>query len=196
MYAHARRQVRVHRFGEQMDLVAPAEELVDQPYGIDLRAAAADIESFDGDCDAHGRIGSRSRLACPPKTRYSIRVPKTVGWWRRATSRYRKLPDFLIIGAQRSGTSTLYQYIARHPDVRGAFRKEVHYFDMHYDRGLDWYRACFPTRGFTGESSPSYLIHPEVPARVAAVLPDIKLIAILRNPVERAYSAYNRNVRR
>ncbi len=123
-------------------------------------------------------------------------MPKTPGLWRRLTARYRKLPDFLIIGAQRSGTSTLYQYLARHPDVRGAFRKEVHYFDIHYDRGLDWYRACFPFRGVTGESSPSYLVHPEVPARVRAVLPEVKLIAILRNPVERAYSAYQRNLRR
>jgi hypothetical protein len=112
------------------------------------------------------------------------------------TSRQRKLPDFLIIGAQRSGTSTLYQYVARHPDVRGAFRKEVHYFDTYFDRGLDWYRANFPFNGFTGESSPSYLVHPDVPARVKAALPEVKLIAILRNPVERAYSAYNRNVRR
>jgi hypothetical protein len=123
-------------------------------------------------------------------------MPKTPGWWRRATSRYRKLPDFLIIGAQRSGTSTLYQYIARHPDVRGAFRKEVHFFDTYYDHGLDWYRACFPFHGFTGESSPSYLVNPDVPVRVAEVLPNVKLIAILRNPVERAYSAFNRNIRR
>jgi len=123
-------------------------------------------------------------------------MARTAGWWRRATSRYRKLPDFLIIGAQRSGTSTLYQYVARHPNVRGAFRKEVHYFDWYYDRGLDWYRANFPFKGLTGESSPSYLVHADVPARVKTVLPDVKLIAILRNPVERAYSAYNRNVRR
>jgi hypothetical protein len=122
-------------------------------------------------------------------------MAKTPGWWRRATSRHRKLPDFLIIGAQRSGTSTLYQYISRHPDVRAAFRKEVHYFDTYYDRGLGWYRACFPFRGFTGESSPSYLAHPEVPSRIASALPDVKLIAIVRNPVDRAYSAYQRNVR-
>jgi hypothetical protein len=127
---------------------------------------------------------------------FQCAMPKTPGLWRRLSCRYRKLPDFLIIGAQRSGTSTLYQYIARHPDVRGAFRKEVHYFDIYYERGLDWYRACFPFHGFTGESSPSYLVHPEVPARVRAVLPEVKLIAILRNPVERAYSAYNRNIRR
>ena len=127
---------------------------------------------------------------------FQCAMARTAGWWRCATSRYRKLPDFLIIGAQRSGTSTLYQTVARHPDVRGAFRKEVHYFDTYYDRGLNWYRANFPFNGFTGESSPSYLVHPDVPARVKAVLPDVKLIAILRNPVERAYSAYNRNVRR
>jgi hypothetical protein len=122
-------------------------------------------------------------------------MAKTVGWWRRMTSGRRKLPDFLIIGAQRSGTSTLYQYIARHPHVQGAFRKEVHYFDTYYNRGPDWYRANFPIRGLTGEATPSYLLHPEVPARVAAMLPNVRLLAILRNPVDRAYSAFHRNIR-
>ncbi len=118
--------------------------------------------------------------------------------WRHATAGSRVLPDFLIIGAQRSGTSTLYQHIARHPCVGRAFRKEVHYFDRNYARGLDWYRAQFPMRGkfVTGEASPSYLFSPEVPARVAAILPEVKLIAILRNPVDRAYSAYQRWVRK
>jgi hypothetical protein len=117
------------------------------------------------------------------------------GVWRRATNRFRKLPDFIIIGAQRSGTSTLYEHITRHPDVHGAFRKEVHYFDRHYDRGLSWYRACFPVSGFTGEASPSYMFIPEIPERIVALLPNVKSIAILRNPIDRAYSAYNRNVR-
>jgi hypothetical protein len=122
-------------------------------------------------------------------------MKKLAGVWRRATSRVRKLPDFIIIGAQRSGTSTLYEHIIRHPNVRSAFRKEVHYFDRHYERGLAWYRAWFPVHGFTGEASPSYLFVPEIPERVVAILPRVKLIAILRNPIDRAYSAYNRNVR-
>ena len=117
--------------------------------------------------------------------------------YRLATVSKRALPDFLIIGAQRSGTSTLYQHLARHPHVAPAFRKEVHFFDRNFDKGLDWYRAQFPVRDefVTGEASPSYLFSPEVPARVEATLPEVKLIAILRNPIDRAYSAYQRWVR-
>src|SRR6266853_440579 len=74
-----------------------------------------------------------------------------VNLWRRPIAGQRKLPDFLIIGAQRSGTSTLYQHLARHPSVKRAARKEVHSFDTYYDRGLDWYRAQFPFSGVTGE---------------------------------------------
>jgi Sulfotransferase domain len=129
---------------------------------------------------------------------------------RRATSRARVLPSFLIIGAQRAGTTTLYAYLRRHPDVTGPreadasiyWGKELHFFDEHFSRGLDWYRAFFPLEArqratrrlgrdlVPGEGTPYYLFHPAVPARVAATIPDVRLIALLRNPVERAYSHY------
>ena len=132
---------------------------------------------------------------------------RTTSIWRCATRDLRVLPDFLIIGAQRSGSSTLYQHIGRHPCVGRAFRKEIHFFDRQYQRGLAWYRGQFPTRiqrwvqrqirgaFVTGESSPSYLSLPHVPARVAAALPAVKLIAIVRDPIDRALSAYQRRVR-
>lgn len=116
--------------------------------------------------------------------------------WRRLTARQRKLPDFLIIGAQRSGTSSLYQHLARHPNVKRAARKEVHFFDTHFHRGLDWYRAQFPFSGVTGEASPSYLFLPHVPERVKQALPTVKLIAILRNPIDRALSSYHHQTRK
>ena len=129
---------------------------------------------------------------------------------RRATSGARVLPAFLIIGAQRAGTTTLYTYLRRHPDVASPrhadsslyWSKELHFFDENFWRGLDWYRAFFPLRArqrtarrlgrdlVPGEGTPYYLFHPAVPARVAATLPDVRLIALLRNPVERAYSHY------
>jgi hypothetical protein len=127
--------------------------------------------------------------------------------WREVSSGSRLLPDFLVIGAQRCGTSTLYQYLKLHPGVGGAARKEVGFFDLHFQRGLDWYRAQFPTERqkrsvlarnpifLTGEASPNYLIDPGVPSRVAAALPGVKLIVILRHPVLRTYSGYNRAVR-
>jgi Sulfotransferase domain len=127
-----------------------------------------------------------------------------------ATRQARILPEFLIIGAQRAGTTSLLTMLRRHPDVKGPtagedfvlLRKEVHFFDLRFSEGIDWYRSFFPLevrrrlarrRGHdlvAGESTPYYLFHPEVPARVASTLPDVKLIALLRDPVERAYSHY------
>jgi hypothetical protein len=81
-----------------------------------------------------------------------------------------------------------------------ATRKEVHFFDLNFSKGMSWYRSHFPLkfrRGnfFTGEASPAYLFYPYVPQRVKAVLPPVKLIALLRNPVDRAYSHYQHEVR-
>ena len=103
------------------------------------------------------------------------------------------LPDFLIIGAQRGGTTSLHHYLAAHPQVRPATGKELQYFSLHHGRGERWYRAHFPapephTRTF--EASPYYLFHPSVPVRVAATLPAGRFVALLRDPVERAYSHY------
>lgn len=117
------------------------------------------------------------------------------------TRALRACPNFIIIGAQRSGTTTLYQYLSQHPHIKAAFKKEIHYFDNHYQRGISWYRSYFPlqtkskSNWLTGEASPYYLLHPLVPQRIASLLPDIKLIAILRNPVKRAYSHYWHEVR-
>jgi hypothetical protein len=120
----------------------------------------------------------------------------------------RVLPDFLIIGAQRAGTATLYYNLIRHPCVLAALRKEVHFFDLESWRGLRWYRGHFPTRrameagrrrhgaALTGEATPYYLFHPAAPSRVAATLPAARLIVLLRNPVDRAYSHYQREVRK
>jgi hypothetical protein len=115
----------------------------------------------------------------------------------RATARIRPLPDFLIIGAQKAGTTALYTYLRRHPSITGPAWKEVSFFDRQYTRGAAWYRGNFPLRSSgrtVGEASPSYLFHPLAPQRVAALLPDVKLIAILRDPVDRAYSHYRHEV--
>ena len=114
---------------------------------------------------------------------------------RRATSPLRALPDFLIIGAQRAGSSSLFAYVCAHPSVAEPTHKEIHFFDNNWFRGLDWYRRYFPLRArmggrITGEASPYYLFHPAAAGRVAETLPDVRLIAVLRDPVERAYSAY------
>jgi sulfotransferase family protein len=124
--------------------------------------------------------------------------------YRGITGPLRLLPDFLIIGTQRGGTTSLYNYLIARPGVGPAMVKELHYFDKKFNKGLLWYRAHFPSsiqkysyqfthkQAFvTGEASAYYLFHPHVPKRVSTVLPHVKLIVMLRNPVDRAYSQYN-----
>jgi hypothetical protein len=121
--------------------------------------------------------------------------------YRLLTAPLRGLPSTLIIGAQRSGTTSLFSYLVQHPNVLPPLGKEIHYFDFHYDRGINYYRGRFPYSHrlrhgtMTLDATPYYLIHPLVPERVAQVLPHIKLIAVLRNPVDRALSHYQHEKR-
>ncbi len=107
----------------------------------------------------------------------------------------------MIIGAAKAGTTSLYEYLGRHPDVVPASVKEPHYFDVHPDRSVSWYQAYFPLRvrlggrRITGEASPYYLFHPDCPARAHTLVPDAKLIVLLREPVARAFSHYRDYVR-
>ena len=116
----------------------------------------------------------------------------------KATAAVRPLPDFLIIGAQKAGTTALYAYLRQHPQITGPSWKEVSFFDRHYARGAAWYRGNFPNalraRGLVGEASPSYVFHPLAPERVAALVPEAKLIALVRNPADRAFSHYQHEV--
>jgi hypothetical protein len=105
----------------------------------------------------------------------------------------RALPDAVILGAMKSGTSSLHHYLVQQPGVIEPLRKEVHYFDVNLGRGEAWYRAHFGRVGEAGlnlDSSPYYLFHPAVPQRLHALLPDARLIVLLRDPVRRAYSHY------
>ena len=128
--------------------------------------------------------------------------------YRVMTSPARPLPDFIIIGGQKCGTTSLYNYLAEHPSVVPARNKETRFFHTRrYERGALLYRATFPTRAdlrraatgdgrlVTGEATPGYLFFPQVPGRVRKTVPQAKLIALLRNPVDRAYSHYHHKVR-
>ncbi|MEY2567268.1 MAG: hypothetical protein QOE35_1797 [Actinomycetota bacterium] len=119
----------------------------------------------------------------------------------------RVLPDALVIGAQRSGTSSLYKYLEAHPQLMPSIRKETEYFTFWFDKGDRWYRSHFPTQARMAaarrggrpaqafEATPYYLFHPHAPERAAAVVPHARLVAVLRNPVERAYSHWQHEVR-
>lgn len=114
----------------------------------------------------------------------------------------RALPDFLIIGAMKCATTSLHGYLCQHPGVLPASKKEVHYFDSNYAKGLDWYRTHFPLQtdlqakgAITFEASPSYLFHPHCARRIHETLPRVRLVAVLRDPVERAFSHYRHMAR-
>ncbi|SRR5579875_77834 len=134
------------------------------------------------------------------------------------TAGLRPGPDFVIVGAKRGGTTSLYNYVLEHPAIRPLFPsrqriKGIHFFDTGFERGQRWYRSHFPVRPgrragrgrrpgacppggpLAGEASPYYLFHPLAAGRLAAAHPDVKIIMLLRDPVERAYSHYKERVR-
>ena len=130
-------------------------------------------------------------------------------YFRLFTSPLRIFPDFLIVGAAKSGTSSLYNYLIKHPCVIPALRKEVHYFGRNFDKKILWYKSFFPTiifkyiNGFiykrevlTGEASTYYMFHPHAPKRIFSIIPNVKIIILLRNPVNRAFSHYQNLLRR
>ncbi len=130
-----------------------------------------------------------------------------------ATSGLRCDPDYLIIGTKRGGSTSLARWLVEHPSVLPLFprrenRKGTYYFDVNFDRGAAWYRSHFPTRlersyrvrrwgapQLVGEAVPYYLHHPHAPARAQAAAPDAKVIALLRNPVDRAYGHWGERTR-
>jgi hypothetical protein len=127
---------------------------------------------------------------------------QTAQIWRKMSASRRALPGFIVIGAQKAGTTSLFKTLRQHPAIVPASKKEIKFFDCNFGLGLNWYRAHFPYQTemkagcLTGEASPHYIAHPLTPQRIAQTLPGIKLVALLRNPVERAYSHYQLNVRR
>lgn len=142
-----------------------------------------------------------ARTLPTPVQRFGQDVAVTFG---RVTAPARMVPGFLICGAQRCGTTSMYRTLSQHPGVlKAVLHKGVHYFDNHYDRGFGWYKAHFPLeltarrlaqqigyRPLTFESSPYYMFHPLAAERIDKDLPGVKLLVLLRDPVERAYSAH------
>jgi hypothetical protein len=149
-----------------------------------------------------GEAIARIRNATP--MRFRRKVVRARHAARLPTSGRRALPDALIIGAQRGGTSSLYKYLGAHPSVVASLRKETQYFSRNYYLGDAWYRAHFPLaagrglkrrRPATFEATPDYLLHPEAASRAYAVVPEAKIIVLLRDPVNRAFSQYQLGVK-
>ena len=119
------------------------------------------------------------------------------------TSTIRSVPDYFIIGTPRGGTSSMYNYLIQHPNVVPPVKKEIQYFtDLKYSKHyFFWYKANFPTKmkkgsKLTGDGNPNTIFHPLAPRRVKKHLPKIKLISLLRNPIDRAFSAWNLQVKK
>lgn len=140
----------------------------------------------------------------------SYRVREKLFWpYRYLTSGDRVLPDFMIIGAMKAGTTSLFKYLSQHPELFISVPKEVHFFDGGknpkvdtFAKGESWYRAHFPLKNqLSGkakafEASPVYLFNPLAPKRIFDTIPNVKLIVLLRNPTERAVSHYLHGARR
>ena len=143
----------------------------------------------------------KARTVSPPRKAAAHAVSVAAG---RLTSGARMTPAFLIVGAQRGGTTSMYRTLSQHPAiVKAVLHKGVHYFDLNAGQGMGWYRAHFPLKAqalrvrratgvspLTFESSPYYMFHPLAPVRIARALPGVKLLVLVRDPVERAYSAH------
>ncbi len=142
------------------------------------------------------------------RPRPQLQMSPAVTRFRLLTSSLRVLPDFLILGGMRCGTSSLYSYLSEHPQIVLPWTKETHYIGRVYWRGIRWYRANFPTwpamlwhrimnsgTALTFEATPDYLVYPAAARRLSMIVPNAKFIVLLRNPADRAYSHYQFNLR-
>lgn len=211
------------------DLITRAASLLG-PFNVDAREARltallylaelAARDLADRQEDAGARLGSPGAWLIPAMKGELAQVRLTNGSSRptrvaqtvsltpgRMSSPARMLPALVIVGAQRCGTTTLYSALSEHPGLLNAVRKEVHYFDVAYDRGVSWYRAHFAltaraswvkrTTGISPiafEASPYYMFHPLACDRIARDLPGVKLLVLIRDPVQRAHSAHAHEV--
>jgi hypothetical protein len=185
------------------------------------------VTSADRDAGSQGGRGEPDRTPGADRRVWSsdsgLARPGRTGWQRQAarvvrgsvamvgqsTHRARMMPSFLIAGAQRCGTTSMFHVLSQHPAVFCPLlsEKELHYFDHEYNRGLGWYQSHFPTRAWarattrhTGiapvafEGSPYYMFHPLAPSRINRDLPGVRLLVLVRDPVERAYSQHAHQV--
>ena len=149
-----------------------------------------ELALIGNDMSALGNIISTSGRRALFEARRMARVP-------------RAMPDFILIGAQKSGTSSMFAYLKQHRQIVRPVFKELYYFDRHYHRGLDWYGCNFPARSaiarrndrngrrhLTFEATATYIFDAQVPGRIAQDIETRKFIVLLRNPVDRAISAY------
>jgi len=170
-----------------------------------VAALPADHRGNDPERGADAGLAWRLRRPLVPAAKRALRR------YGMATAGGRVRPDFLVIGAKRGGSTSLYRNLVRTPGVlplfpRQADVKGTYYFDVEFERGERWYRSHFPSTAIrdqaavlgpvaVGEASPYYLSHPRAADRAAGLVPDARIVAVLREPVARAHSHYQERVR-
>lgn len=124
----------------------------------------------------------------------STKAVRQLDWYyRRLTAKSRRVPDFYIPGVQKGGTTSLFRYLEMHPGVAASFQKEPHFFCFNVNRGEGWYRAHYPRMSEprqVGDASTHYLFYSECARRVYEANSNAKIMILLRNPADRAYSAW------
>ncbi|WP_319419137.1 tetratricopeptide repeat protein [Pleurocapsa sp. FMAR1] len=164
--------------------------LIDHPQQPDALANLADLLAAQGNIV---EAIAFSRQAIQTKTIKENPQFAKFDWQIK-----KKAPDFIIIGAGKSGTTSLYRYLGDHQQILLPNKKELRFFDRDFDYGYEWYLAQFPGISdradlLTGEASPSYFFLPHVAQRIKDLASETKLIVVLRNPVERTISDYYHN---
>jgi len=151
-------------------------------------------------------LGKTAALPQPVRDMY-VWLNRNIG---RIDPSPRVLPNFFVVGTQRGGTTSLFIYLLAHDLVHGPRRaKGVHYFDTNFERSLRWYRSNFPrartieaqrvaydANPAIGEGAPYYLFSPTIPERIHDVSPNARIITVLREPLDRAISHHNHEVKR
>lgn len=188
-----------------------------EPDAVDAVGPPFDGSRHARGPNAQGNQVDLGKTSLRPVKRYIVGIirdrvkgSKAYEAYRTLTAPGRVLPDFLIIGAMRGGTTSLYRYLVQHPCILHAFTKEVEYFSQthNFKRGVNWYKGHFPkasqvaklqtkapAKVITGEGTPVSVAAPLAPRRIAELLPQIKAIMLIRNPVDRAYSHHQHEVR-
>ncbi|SFH87596.1 sulfotransferase family protein [Planctomicrobium piriforme] len=125
-------------------------------------------------------------------------TPRPSRIWKHAHSPVGRLPDLLIAGTVKGGTTSLHFYLSQHPLVHSGLRKEVHYFDKSYHRGERWYRKHFTRQpgGIVLDSTPNYIYFEGACERILKLMPTVKIVLLLRDPVYRAFSHFQHSCRR
>ncbi len=142
------------------------------------------------------KISIRPRINRQVRKILGIKNRQMIAYHRYALNIFRKKPSFIVIGAQKAGTTSLHSYLSQNPYLAPSIVKETNFFNMHYERGLQYYKSLFPitfNHKISYESTPSYLDHPIAPKLCHQFLPNVKLIVLLREPVSRAYSHFSFN---